>query len=210
MRAIIYIDGFNLYYGSLRANPSLKWLNPRKLVELIFPDIEILSLKYFTANITDRASDPNQSQRQQTYLRALKTLRGFDIIKGHHLSHVVKMPLETPMNGERYATVIKTEEKGSDVNLATLMLMDCFKDKFDVAILISNDSDLTLPLKMVREAFGKKVYIINPQMGKNRSIQLGRNCDRHRDIRKGHLIGSQFENPILDSASQFHKPSSWS
>lgn len=210
MRAIVYIDGFNLYYGALKPNPNLKWMNPRLLVELVFPELNIHSLKYFTAHVTDRPNDPNQSQRQQTYFRALRTLTNFEIIRGHYLSHPVKMPLETPMKGERYATVIKTEEKGSDVNLATLMLMDCFNDKFDVAILISNDSDLTLPVKMVREAFGKQVWIINPQIGKKRSIQLGRNCDRHRDIRKGHLIGSQFENPMKDAMGEFHKPNSWS
>jgi len=127
LRAIIYIDGFNLYYGALKPNPSLKWMNPRKLVELIFPEVNIRSLKYFTAHVTDRPSDPNQSQRQQTYFRALKTLSDFEIIRGHYLSHPVRMPLEIPINGERYATVIKTEEKGSDVNLATLMLMDCFR-----------------------------------------------------------------------------------
>jgi uncharacterized LabA/DUF88 family protein len=210
LRAIVYIDGFNLYYGSLRPNPALKWMNPKRLVALIFPDINIRSLKYFTANVIDRPSDPTQSLRQQTYFRALRTLPDFEIIRGHYLSHAVKMPLETPVNGERYATVIKTEEKGSDVNLASLMLVDCFKDKFDVAVLISNDSDLTLPLKMVREVFAKQVYVVNPQIGKKRSIQLGRNCDRHRDVRKGHLIGSQFENPMIDSIGEFHKPTSWS
>lgn len=61
LRSIVYIDGFNLYYGALKANPSLKWINPRTLVELIFPSIEIMSLKYFTANVTDRLGDLNQS-----------------------------------------------------------------------------------------------------------------------------------------------------
>jgi len=210
LRAIVYIDGFNLYYGSLKRNPDLKWMNPKILVEKIFPEIDVLSLKYFTAYVTDRPNDSTQSQRQQTYFRALKTIPNFEIIRGHYLSHTVSMPLETPVNGERYAKVIKTEEKGSDVNLATMMLVDCFQNKFDVAVLISNDSDLTLPLSMVRGMFKKQAYVINPQMGKDRSIQLGRNCDRHRDIRKGHLIAAQFSNPVIDSKGEIHRPPSWS
>ena len=119
------------------------------------------------------------------------------------------MPLEIPVNGERYATVIKTEEKGSDVNLATMLLIDSFKDKFDVAVIISNDSDLTLPLKMVREEFKKQVYVLNPQDPKKRSMQLNRNSDRHRDVRRGNLIAAQFTNPMKDSVGEFHKPPSW-
>ncbi len=186
----------------------MKWLNPRKLAEVIFPDVEIQAVKYFTAYVTNRPNDPTQAQRQQTYFRALKTIPNFEIIRGHYLSHPVKMPLETPMNGERYATVIKTEEKGSDVNLATHMLVDCFKDLFDVAILISNDSDLALPLKTVREQFKKQIYVINPH--KNQSGELSKNSDRCRPLRKGNLIASQMENPISDSVGVIHRPASWS
>jgi uncharacterized LabA/DUF88 family protein len=209
LRAFVYIDGFNLYYGSLKPNPSLKWINPKVLVEKIFPDLDIQCMRYFTATVTNRENDPTQSQRQQTYFRALKTIPNFHIIKGHYLSHPVRMPLEIPVNGERYATVIKTEEKGSDVNLATMLLIDCFKDRFDIAVIISNDSDLTLPLKMVREEFKKQVYVINPQDPKKRSMQLNRNSDRHRDVRRGHLIAAQFPNPMQDNVGEFHKPPSW-
>ncbi len=41
--------------------------------------------------------------------------------------------------------VIKTQEKGSDVNLATYMLLDAFRQESDIAVVISNDSDLRSP-----------------------------------------------------------------
>ncbi len=62
---------------------------------------------------------------------------------------------------------------------------------------------------MVREEFKKLVYVLNPQDPKKRSMQLNRNSDRHRDVRRGNLIAAQFTNPIKDSVGEFHKPPSW-
>lgn len=178
------------------------------MVEVIFPNLNVLSVKYFTALVSNRPNDLNQSQRQQVFFRALKTIPNLEIIMGHYLSHAVNMPYEVPTNGNRYARVIKTEEKGSDVNLATHMLMDAFEDKYDVVVLISNDSDLALPLKIIREKFKKQIYIVNPH--KKPSAQLQNNSDRLRELRQGHLIASQFPNPIHDSKGEIIKPASWS
>ena len=41
------------------------------------------------------------------------------------------------------------EEKGSDVNLATYLVADGFRDLYDTAVVVSNDSDLAEPLKLV-------------------------------------------------------------
>jgi hypothetical protein len=51
---------------------------------------------------------------------------------------------------------IKTEEKGSDVNLATHLLHDPHMDRFDVAVVISNDSDLLEPIKIARQDLKKE------------------------------------------------------
>ena len=82
------------------------------------------------------------------------------------------------------------------------------KDLFDVAILISNDSDLALPLKIVREQFKKQIYVINPH--KTQSGELSKNSDRCRPLRKGNLIASQLENPMSDKVGVIYKPASWS
>jgi uncharacterized LabA/DUF88 family protein len=57
------------------------------------------------------------------------------------------MPLAPPDKG--YVRVTKTEEKGSDVNIATHLLMDAFDDAYELAVIISNDSDLLEPIKVV-------------------------------------------------------------
>lgn len=56
----------------------------------------------------------------------------------------------------------KIEEKGSDVNLAAYLLDDCFTNDFDEAVVISNDSDLALPIELVTTKYRKGVWVINP------------------------------------------------
>jgi hypothetical protein len=73
------------------------------------------------------------------------------------------MPLApVPGRPQQYVRVIKTEEKGSDVNLATHLLHDAHRGKFEVAVIVSNDSDLLEPIKIVREELVLKVGILNP------------------------------------------------
>ena len=57
------------------------------------------------------------------------------------------MPKSPPANGS--ARVVKTEEKGSDVNLATNLLVDAFHNKYELAVIVSKDSDLLAPIKVV-------------------------------------------------------------
>lgn len=74
MRTNIYVDGFNLYYGSLQGTPY-KWLNIDELCKrLIRGNYPVQRIRYFTARLTARPNDLQQPQRQETYLRALRTL----------------------------------------------------------------------------------------------------------------------------------------
>jgi len=78
MKTYVYIDGFNLYYGAVRGTPY-RWLDIRKLCQLLLPKHQIATVKYFTARVSGRPGDPDKSTRQQTFLRALATLPDFDI-----------------------------------------------------------------------------------------------------------------------------------
>jgi len=92
METYVYIDGFNLYYGVIKETPY-KWLNIRLLCQNYFKKYHILKLKYFTAIISSRPNNPNKPNRQQIYLRALKTIPNLEIILGHFMEHPVWMPL---------------------------------------------------------------------------------------------------------------------
>ncbi len=93
----------------------------------------------------------------------------FEILYGHFLSHKVKM-LRT--DGKGYIEVMKLEEKMSDVNLASHLLFDAFNDKYNLAVLVSNDSDFKEPLSIVVEKMDKKVGILNPQKIKLAGLYL--------------------------------------
>jgi hypothetical protein len=101
--------------------------------------------------------------RQAAYLRALGTLACLSIHYGHYLQKPVTMPLATPLpGGPATVQVLKSEEKGSDVNLATLLLVDAFDGDFEQAVVISNDSDLALPIQLVRQKLGLPVVVLFP------------------------------------------------
>jgi len=119
MATNVYVDAFNLYYGSLKGTPY-RWLDLGAFCARLLPKDRINRIRYFTATVSARPDNPDAPQRQQVYLRALETIPGLSIHFGHYLSHVTRMPLANPRRGgARTVEVVKTEEKGSDVNLAT-------------------------------------------------------------------------------------------
>ncbi len=205
LRTNIYIDGFNLYYGKLKGTPY-KWINLDILcrTNLNLAKNKIQKIKYFTALVKPRPGDPDQNIRQQTYIRALSTLPNIEIIYGHFLTHEVAMPLA---DGSGIVKVIKTEEKKSDVNIAVHMLHDAYKNEYDCAVLISNDSDLTEPLRIVNKELGKVVGILNPQ--KKQSMELAQYAHFIRKIQTGTLKASQFPDQIQDTNGIIKKPIKW-
>jgi uncharacterized LabA/DUF88 family protein len=162
MATNVYVDAFNLYYGCLKGTPY-RWLDLGTLCTRLLPKDPINRIRYFTATVSARPDNPDAPQRQQVYLRALETVPGLSIHYGHYLSHLTRMPLARPRRGRaRTVEVVKTEEKGSDVNLATFLLLDAFKRDCDVAVVISNDSDLKLPIEVTQRELGLRVGVINP------------------------------------------------
>ena len=207
LRTNIYVDGFNLYYGALRKTPH-RWVNLNTLFQYLLPKNPIQSIKYFTALVSARPNDLNAPARQKLYLRALSTIPELSVHFGHFLVHQVTMPLVVPVGEpQQYVKVIKTEEKGSDVNLATHLLHDAHMNKFDVAVVVSNDSDLLGPIKIVRNELCKKVGVINPQKNPSRAILP--HIDFIKQIRSGVLQASQFPKQLSDARGLFTKPPSW-
>ncbi len=207
MKTIVYVDGFNLYYGCVK-DTQYKWLNIQKMCQLHLKKDQIVGIKYFTAKIISRPDDPQKHIRQLVYLRALKTLPDFEIVYGYYLSHVVRMPLATPLiHGPKSVEVIKTEEKGSDVNLAVHMLHDGYQGKYELAVIISNDSDLLSAVQIVQRDLGLKIGILNPQ--EHASKVLEKEAFFLRDIRPGIIKASQFPETMTDAKGPFHKPEDW-
>jgi hypothetical protein len=207
VKTFVYVDGFNLYFGSIKGTPN-KWLNIRQLCEILLPSNQIECIKYFTAKVGARPAKTSAPVNQDAYLRALRTLPKFEIHYGHFLTHTVRMPLANPVAGQPTTVqVIKTEEKGSDVNLATQLLNDAHLGRFEVAIVVSGDSDLLGPVKIVMTELGKTVGVLNPQQRTCRV--LSQQATFYRHIRQGVLAACQFPSPMTDAAGIFHKPPTW-
>ena len=214
----VYVDAFNLYYGCLMDTPY-KWLNLRTLCELSFPADQIKDIHYFTARIKPNPHDPDKHVRQDTYFRALRTLPGLHIHEGTYSRKAVKLPLHpipAPPTPPTLVKVVKIEEKGSDVNLATRLLIDAFDKAFDAAVVITNDSDVAEPIRQVRRKFGYRVMVLHScsKPGRGPSIDLRRATSVRGgstplEIQVVHLAASQFPPTLTDAHGTFHKPASW-
>ena len=209
MRANVYVDGFNLYYGSLQGEPY-RWLDLEKLASrLLRPTDSIGRIRYFTARVNPTADDPHVAARQSLYLRAVETLPSSQIHFGQFLTSERVMQRADGMGSVR---VLKTEEKGSDVNLATHLLLDSFHSDFEVALVISNDSDLAEPIRRVREEFGLPVGVALPVLKPNRhpSKTLREVAAFVKRIRSRRLLReSQFPDVLSDAGGEFRKPDGW-
>lgn len=207
MRTHVYIDGFNFYYGCVK-NTRFKWLDFSQLCTRLLPPNDIRAIKYFTARVEAREDDPDQPTRQETYFRALRTLPNFEIIFGQFLTNKVKLPR---VDGGGFVRVLKTEEKGSDVNLAAHLIHDAYSADIECAVVVSNDSDLAEPLRLVHEELELVVGVLTPtyRPGRHPSRELITHADFVKTIRKGVLKDPQLPNPVTAPSGPIYKPSSW-
>jgi hypothetical protein len=205
MKVCVYVDGFNLYYGALQGT-SFKWLDISKLSSLLLKGHEITKVKYFTAPLKVREgdSDPEKPTRQQIYLRALRTLPNVEIIEGFFLAHLVRM---RRADGQGNVAVIKTEEKGTDVKIASHLLHDGHCGLYEMAVVISNDSDLAEPIRMITKDLGLPVIVVSPF--KKNTRELAQVASSRKQIRKGALSASQFQKELTDRIGLFRKPDTW-
>lgn len=200
-RVIAYIDGFNLYFGlKSKGWRRYYWLNIQLLVQnLLKPNQRLLLTKYFTTRIT---APPDKQRRQSTFIEALETLNDFQIFYGKYQLNLRQCPYcgiqdEVP------------KEKMTDVNIATEILKDAYQDKFDVALLISADSDLVPPIKTVKELFSKKrIAIAFPP--DRWSADLTNSADKSFVISRARIARSLFPEEVKKEDGYILRcPSSW-
>jgi len=177
------------------------WLDVQLLAgRLLMSDQKLIQTKYFTSRVRN---NPEKEKRQNTYLEALYFSSEVKIFYGHYQSHVEICR----RCGHSYPY---SNEKMTDVNIATELLTDAFKDKFDIALLITGDSDLVPPVKSVHSNFpDKRVVVGFPPSRFNLSV---------KNIAKGSfMIGrkslkdSQLSDEIIKpNGFVLRRPASWS
>ena len=226
METHVYIDGFNLYYGLLKGSPH-KWLDLERFCDHLLPRNTVTKIYYFTAKVDARPQDPDQPTRQLAYLQALATLPRVEVHLGTFMSSVIRQVVvdSDPVTG-RYRRIggkpvlavdhagepvkvwtLKSEEKGSDVNLAAYLLRDAYTRRCACAVIVSNDSDLLTPIRMAKQDCGLIIGLVPPRP--KGSIELKTLANFKIEPRPHHLISSQFTDPIATNSGMLHKPADW-
>lgn len=154
-RVIAYVDGFNLYFGMKKkwSNRYL-WLDLVRLSESLLKDSqELEAVKYFTSRVSQRPGNWGKWKRQNTYLEALEAIGDVTFYYGHYIDKSVSCR-------RCGANWYGAEEKKTDVSIAVELLCDAHDDRFDTAIVISGDSDLSPPIKAVIARHPNKRVIV--------------------------------------------------
>jgi 6-hydroxy-3-succinoylpyridine 3-monooxygenase len=205
-RSIVYIDGFNFYYGAIKNTPH-KWLNLQRYFELLRQDDDIQKIWYFTAKVSG-----SQLARQEIYFDALNTLPLIDIVFGLYKLKSLRCKIkDCGYQGDKSYKV--PEEKGTDVNIALQMLDDAYQGTCDRIVLVSGDSDLVPAVKLVKKRHPEiqvTVYIpaTNPKRGAAR--ELRNVADKHTTLPQELLPKAQFPETLTGSSGKkISKPSNW-
>lgn len=167
MRFNAYVDGFNLYYAIKNlGNQSLKWVDIRRLCECFVPSGDSLGDVYHFTAYLDRVPpgavlDPNYPKHQarsfsrhKEYESALRAV-GVKPVIAHYKwrdAHCTKCR----------QTYLRPEEKQTDVNIGVHLVKHAAKGEYDVALLVSADSDLVPAVKCVRSDFQRRIRIVAP------------------------------------------------
>lgn len=199
-RVTVYVDGFNIYFGMLEAGfANCKWLDLKSLVlSLLKSNQECVEVKYFTSRVSN---NPDKQRRQTTYIEALETV-GIKVFYGQYQHDKI----ECKRCGNVWPNY---NEKMTDVNIATQMIIDAYQDKYDMAMLISGDSDLVPPIRAVHENFNdKRVFVAFPPKRFNHSVALV--AKGSIIIGRKKLVDSQLPNEVKKrDGYTLRKPGEW-
>ena len=116
--------------------------------------------------------------------------------------------LSGPDRQRVYLRALATMPKGSDVNLATYLLADAFRQDCEAAVVITNDSDLAEPIRLVRHELGLPVGIVNPGDPRKRSRAL-LDVTFFKQLRPSILPSCQLPATLTDRHSTIRKPDRW-
>jgi len=201
-KTIVYIDGFNLYYG-IRARKWYKylWLNLYDLAHRVCPEgTELVCVKYFTSW---NSHPPEKYARQKTFLTALETISPIEIIYGKYS----KRPYTFPDTDCRHKI---PKEKFTDVNIAVNLVSDAFDPTNTHLVLIGGDVDQSPTLKFIRSRFPDKfIRVVFPP--ERLSDELASSADDSFMLSEEILERSLLPNPVIKkNGKEIFKPDHWS
>lgn len=219
----MYIDGFNLYFGLLKAHPECRWLDIEAFVKHLVnenePSANVISIKYFTARIKRRLSPrgADSQKAQNTYLQAIRTHSPIiEIIEGKYfIVPGCYFEDNKPIDFGRKHQVLRPEEKRTDVNIALHMLADATDQKCEQQVLLSNDSDCAPILEMINKRHPDiSLGVIPPieatdtERKGSKDISAAANWVRE-PIQKSLLLKFQLPEKVQNRKRALRRPEHW-
>ena len=211
-RVTFYVDGFNFYYGlrtEKRIDPEWKkayWIDLVKLFSQFLGEKQTLEkVIYFTASPLSK----DKSSRQSAFLNANKLLNDdkFEIVRGKYLEKQIKCP-------QCHYTIIRPEEKKTDVNISIRMIADCVQDKTDTVVLVSGDSDLVPPIEFIQKNYpNKKIRVYFPptisssNLNLNMKVHGGKTVALQKNFKK--FLSSQMADTVCKDGKSYTIPDKW-
>jgi uncharacterized LabA/DUF88 family protein len=225
VKTIVYVDGYNLYYSRLK-HTNYKWLDlftlfNDQILRPQNPAIELLGIKYYTANILAKFASHGQqaSTAQQRYHQALESPHTgpVEIIKGYYSSgKATPMRYKKPADKADKVAAWKIEEKQSDVNIALDLYRDALNQNCQQIVVCTNDTDIVPALKYIKQDFPAiKIGVVFPRMPKSKhapapakSLAAEANWIR-RHITDEELEASLFKDRVPTRKKPVDKPDYW-
>lgn len=235
MRTIVYIDGYNLYYGRITGT-QYKWLDlPTlfgKIIKIQEPQSVLETVKYFTAPALAKFSRRGQvsTKAQTDYHRALEvsyppplTDLGncvfVTILGKHDLGHdyaPLVIGKDDPKK-EKRILIWKIVEKKTDVNLAMAMYRDAASGMVDQLVLCSNDSDAEPVLEAIRQDFPRlRIGLITPRSQSSQGERVvSRSLSKWAHWTRSHILDYELANAqlptnvVAKTGKAFKKPAHW-
>ncbi len=199
----MYVDGFNLYYGLHdAARCRLLWLDLVALARSLRPRSQLAAVKYFTAPVL---GEPQAASRQGMYQSALLAQNGdkIAIIQGRHQSDTV-----TCRGCGKSWT--KYEEKETDVNIASTLVLDAAKGNMTSALILSADSDLVPGIKAARE-LAPRSFFAAAFPPKRHSDELKKLMSASFHINLPRIRAAQLPDVVKDpdNGREYKRPRKW-
>jgi hypothetical protein len=205
-RTIVYVDGFNLYYGALKGG-SDKWLDLASYFRRLRAQDDVRRVNFFTALVTG-PSLPNQQQ----YLRALSTSPLVRVVLGKFKSKDVDCRVSACAHSGRRVFSVPAEKR-TDVQIALQLLEDAYEDHADTFVVVSGDSDLVPAVHRLRARFPRKrvvVYVPARDPDRSAAVELRSAATAARDLPLALLKRCQFPARMPDgSGATVEKPAGW-
>ena len=206
-RVIVYIDGFNLYYGIKHKGwQKYLWLDIHLFSQNLLPfsNQRLEKVRYFTSFIFRDPKDQGKEYRQKDFLRATTVNKNVCVCYGSHR----KKKISCPKCNSRFK---KPEEKMTDVNIAVKLLEDAQDDLFDTAFLVCGDEDLSGAVHSITRRYkDKQVVVYCPPGRRSESSKLKAVASHFRSVPRIALAKSQLPNPVVMTNNKtLWKPTSW-